>query len=507
LTPLLVAPVLALLAGAAHTFSFAPYEFPALQLVALAVLIALVQRQRSWRWAAFTGLAFGLGWFCTGVSWVYISMHDHGDMPLWAAAPATAGLCSYLALFPALAAGIAYRVTDRPGVRLLVAWPAAWALSEWLRGTLLSGLPWIASGYAHTEGPLAGFAPLLGTYGLCLIAAAVAGAVVTLVQPRSQAALTTRGCALAIIVLLVGGGLALQRLEWTHPIGAPIKVKLTQGNIPQDLKFTEGGTDLAAQRYSALMPDPPGAHADLVVLPESAFGVALLDLPPDAREGLLSFAGRHGTALVFGIFLEEPRGHYFNSAVGVQDKEAPQQYRKRHLVPFGEYIPFGFRWFVDLMRMPIGDQDHGAAYQPPMQLAGQRIAVNICFEDLFGAEIIHAWHDPALEPTLLLNLSNLAWFDDSIALPQHLQISRMRALETGRPVLRATNTGATAIIDPRGKVVAQLPFNLIATLRGEVTGYQGTTPYVRYGDIPALTLAVMLLAAALVARVSGTQGT
>jgi apolipoprotein N-acyltransferase len=136
-----------------------------------------------------------------------------------------------------------------------------------------------------------------------------------------------------------------------------------------------------------------------------------------------------------------------------------------------------------------------------MQLAGQRIAVNICFEDLFGAEIIAAWRDPAREPTMLLNLSNLAWFDDSIALPQHLQISRMRALETGLPLLRATNTGATAIIDPHGRVVSQLPFNQIATLRGQVSGFQGHTPYVKHGNIPALALALVLFGAAAAAQV------
>jgi apolipoprotein N-acyltransferase len=498
LTPLL-APLLALLAGVAHTLSFAPFDLPPLQLVALAVLIALVQRERSWQRAALAGFAFGLGWFCSGVNWVYISMHDHGDMPFWAAAPATAGLCSYLSLYPALAAGVAYRVSDRPGLRLLLAWPAAWALSEWLRGTVLTGMPWIASGYAHTDGPLAGFAPVLGAYGLCLIAAAVAGALVALVQPRSQVALATRVWALGIVLTCLGCGLVLQRIEWTHPIGAPIQVKLVQGNIAQDLKFSEGGTALAAQRYSALLPDPAGTHADLIVLPESAFGVPLLDLPPETRDDLLSFAGQHSTALVFGIFLEQPRFHYFNSALGVQGQEAPQEYRKHHLVPFGEYIPFGFRWFVDLMHMPIGDQDQGAAYQPPMQLTGQRIALNICFEDLFGAEIIRAWHDPAREPTLMLNLSNLAWFNDSIALPQHLQISRMRSLETGLPMLRATNTGATAIIDAHGRVVSQLPFNLIGTLRGEVTGYQGHTPYVRYGNIPTLVLAVLLLVSVVAA--------
>jgi apolipoprotein N-acyltransferase len=342
-------------------------------------------------------------------------------------------------------------------------------------------------------------------YGLCLIAALVAGAVGVLLQRASDLAPRTRVLALAIALLLIGGGQLLRPVEWTHPTGSPLKVKLVQGNIAQDLKFAEGGTDLAVQRYFALMPDPPELHTDLTVLPESAFPLPLGDLPPAVHDRLLDFPSEQHQALIFGIFLEEPRYEYYNSAVGLQDHGPLQRYSKRHLVPFGEYIPFGFRWFVDLMNIPIGDQQHGAPYQPPMQLAGQRIAVNICFEDLFGGEIIEAWRDPALQPTMLLNLSNLAWFNDSIALPQHLQISRMRALETGLPLLRATNTGATAIIDPHGRVEEQLPFNLIATLHGEVSGFEGRTPYVRYGDLPALGLAMILLAAAVAAQVMGRR--
>ena len=496
-----LAPTLSLLAGCAHALSFAPFNLPALQLAALAALIGLAQRQPSWQRAACIGFAFGLGWFATGVSWVYISLHDYGELPAWIAVLATGALAALLAAFPALAAGAAHRITDRPALRLLLAWPGAWALSEWLRGTVLTGLPWIASGYAHADGPLAGYAAVLGVYGLCLIAAMVAGAIVTVLQPRSAAGPRLRGAALAIAYALLAGGQILRPVQWTHPIGAPLQVKLVQGNIAQDLKFGEGGTELAVKRYFGLMPDPPGLHADLLVLPESAFPLPLGDLPADVRDSLLDFADQHHTALIFGIFLEEPRYQYFNSALGVQDREPPQRYSKRHLVPFGEFIPFGFRWFVDLMNIPIGDQQRGPPYQPPMQLAGQRIAVNICFEDLFGAEIITAWRDPAREPTMLLNLSNLAWFDDSIALPQHLQISRMRALETGLPLLRATNTGATAIIDPHGQVVSQLPFNQIATLRGQVSGFGGHTPYVKHGNIPALALALILLAAAAAAQV------
>jgi apolipoprotein N-acyltransferase len=206
---------------------------------------------------------------------------------------------------------------------------------------------------------------------------------------------------------------------------------------------------------------------------------------------------------VFGIFIEEPQQRFYNSAIGLApDSPGAQRYSKRHLVAFGEFIPFGFRWFVDLMRMPIGDQERGMRNQPPFDLAGQRVAVNICYEDLFGAEIIEAWHDPQRTPTILLNLSNLAWFNDSSALPQHLQISRMRALETGRPMLRATNTGATAIIGPHGEVTGLLKFNTAGVLDGAVQGYTGDTPFIRFGNLPALGLVFVLL---LVARWFGRR--
>lgn len=222
------------------------------------------------------------------------------------------------------------------------------------------------------------------------------------------------------------------------------------------------------------------------------------DLPP-YLEALESYARNRDAALIFGVFLEPQPEQYYNSAVGVTPQGEPLAYSKRHLVPFGEFIPPGFRWFVDLMNIPIGDQQRGAAYQSPMDLAGQRVAVNICYEDLFGEEIIAAWQDPARAPTMLVNLSNLAWFGDSLALPQHLQISRMRSLETARPMLRATNTGATAVIDARGEVQAALPFLATGALDAVVVATSGTTPYVRWGNAPALAAMALAFLIALVA--------
>ena len=476
--------------GLAHALAFAPWQLPWLQWLALSGLFALVLPIARARDAALAGFSFGLGWFGLGVSWIYVSMHVYGEMPALLAAAATAAFCAFLALYPALALGLAVRLATGPATRALLALPAAWAGSEWLRGVLLTGFPWLAGGYAHTDGPLAGYAPVLGVHGLTLVAALLAGSVALMARrPQRARLLAPAACAAA----LLAGGQALRAVDWTQPQGEPLRVRLLQGNVPQNLKFADGGMKLSEEAYLPLLRSE--AQDDLVVLPESVFPLPLSYLP-QATTDALAEVPRRGAALIFGIFIEEPRGHYFNSAVGLSPGGgAPQRYSKRHLVPFGEFIPWGFRWFVDMLQMPIGDQQRGVSYQRPMQLAGQRIAVNICYEDLFGGEIRRAWSDPAQAPTVLLNVSNLGWFDDSLALAQHLQISRMRALETGRPVLRATNTGATAIIDARGNVVAQLPYLMRGVLSGEVQGHRGDTPYLRLGDAPTLAAIVLGLVA------------
>ncbi|MCA3219334.1 MAG: apolipoprotein N-acyltransferase [Burkholderiales bacterium] len=494
--PSLVPTLLAAALGLAHALSFAPWNLPWLQVLALAGLFALAPHARSIWHAALLGFAFGLGWFGLGVSWVYISMHTYGGMPALLAGLATATFCAFLAIYPALALALAHRVALP--ARLALALPALWTGSEWLRGWLFTGFPWLASGYAHSDGPLAGLAPVLGVYGATLAAALLAGALALALHLRAA----RRAVVLAGLgaLLLLAAGQVLRGVQWTQPDGAPISVRLVQGNMPQDMKFSEQGLQRAVEVHSRLLDGP---RVDLAVLPESVFPIPLNYLPDHVTQTLLGFVRGQDSALVFGVFIEDPPGSYYNSAVGLRPDAgtagAPplQRYSKRHLVPFGEFIPWGFRWFVDLMRMPIGDQRRGAPYQGPMDLAGQRIAVNICYEDLFGREIISAWQVPDRAPTLLLNISNLAWFDDSIALDQHLQISRLRALETGRPMLRATNTGATAVIDARGAVTQVLPYRTEGALNAEVTGYAGTTPYVRWGDWPALIATGLVLLAGL----------
>jgi len=487
----------ALAAGALQAVSFAPWGLPWLQIVSLALLFGLAARSTSWRDGALLGFAFGLGWFGVGVSWVYISMHVYGQMPAWMAALATGGFAAFLAIYPGLALGVAQAFVPSRTVRVAIALPATWAGAEWLRGTLLTGFPWVAGGYAHTDGPLAGFAPLLGVYGVGLVAGLLSGGLALLSLPRRERGrLGYAWVAAALIVALLGGTLLGQQ-RWTQPAGSPIRVKLVQANQPQDMKFTAQGLARAFDDHWRLM---QGERADLVALPESVFPLPLQMVPSEFLAAFRTYVNERNSALVFGVFIEEPAGEYFNSAVAMfpQQGDAPwPRYSKRQLVPFGEFIPSGFRWFVDLMQMPIGDQRRGAATQAPLELVGQRIAINICYEDLFGHVIRAAWSDPSRQPTLMLNLSNLAWFQDSIALPQHLQISRMRSLETQHPMLRATNTGATAIIDASGRVTAQLPFNVAAALDGEVQGHIGETPFLRWGNGPALILIVALLLTAV----------
>ncbi len=497
-----IALVVALGAGISHALAFAPADLAWLELLALATLFCLGLSEERPRTAALLGFAFGAGWFGVGLSWIYISLSAYGGLWPPLAVLSTAALAGALALYPALALYAATARTSPGSLKRAVALMAAWTLSEWLRGILLTGLPWLSTGYAHTDGMLAGYAPLIGVYGVGTVAASIAAAAAWgALHYRRRARVAA---ALAFAISAFGAGAALRTHEWTQDFGRPIRVRLVQGNIAQDIKFAEGGLDEAIARYlpALRVRGPTGGASDanaplpdLIVLPESAFPVPVSDLPGEVLSAIGDANARAGAALIFGAFIVEPQERYFNSAIGLSaDRIEPQRYSKRHLVPFGEYVPTGFHWFMQLLRIPIGDQEAGDSYQPPMQLAGQRIAVNICFEDLFGALILDSWRDPARSPTILLNLSNLAWFNNSIALPQHLQISRMRALETGRPLVRATNTGITAFIDARGHVTARLPTLRQALIERTVQGKTGDTPFIRTGDSPILIVCALLLA-------------
>jgi apolipoprotein N-acyltransferase len=472
------------LLGAASVFGFAPFYLFPLPILALAAFLYLT-RLAAPAEAFRRGWAFGLGWFLAGVSWVYVSLHDFGMMPAPLAAVATLLFAAFLALFPATAVWLSLRPRLGPAARWLLVMPVFWTLLEWTRNWLFTGFPWQALGYAQApSSPLAGYAPILGVFGVSWLAAITAGA---LLLGRRWA------YGLAVAVWLLGAGLA--QVAWTQPVGEPVTVSLLQGNVAQEMKFRPEKLVATLQDYRRLV---LASDARLIVTPETALPLFLEYLPSGYLEELAAHVRRQNGGLLVGV-PERQGGAYYNSMLAL-DGGPPQLYRKQHLVPFGEFVPPGFGWIVDWLSIPLSDFSRGEAGQTPLALAGQRVAVNICYEDVFGEELIHALP----EATLMANVSNDAWFGRSFAPWQHLQISQMRALETGRWWLRANNTGITAILDEKGRVRAQLEPFRTGTLAGEAQGHAGMTPYARWGNAACLALLLAALAAAwMLARRNG----
>ncbi|MDO9386132.1 MAG: apolipoprotein N-acyltransferase [Thiobacillus sp.] len=474
-------------AGALAVAGFAPFDFWPLPILSLAVLFTLLARTASMRASFLVGLSWGLGFFIAGVSWVFVSLSVHGGMATWLAALATFLFCAVLALFPAAVGALqAYpkghkRWPVSPALRLLLLMPLAWGVTEWVRGWLFTGFPWLVAGYSQVPAsPLAGYAPLVGVYGVSFLLALIAALLAWSVTTRGR--LATRAWAVVAIVALGVGGQALRSVAWTTPDGAPTTVALLQGNIPQDLKWQPEKAQVTLESYARMATASP---AQLIVLPETALPLFESDLPDSYRAGLASLGRKNGGDVLTGVPTGSLAGAYYNSVISLGAAPS-QRYHKVHLVPFGEYIPLKavWGWVVEVLHIPLSDFARGAVDQRPLAIGGQRVASNICYEDAFGEEIIRQLP----EASVLVNVSNLAWFGDSFAPWQHAQMSQMRALETGRMMLRATNTGITAIIDARGHVLASLPPFTTGSLSGEIQGYAGSTPYVRWGNAPVLAL-------------------
>ena len=468
----------AFLLGATTVLGFAPFGLAPLPIFTAAGLLWLWQGATAPRRAAALGFAFGLGLFLAGVSWVYVSLHQFGAMPAPLAAIATLLFCAFLALFPALV-GYLQAQSDRPiASRQLLLIPALWTLTEWLRDWVFTGFPWLALGYSQAASPLRGYAALTGVFGLSWLAWLCAGLLLALARAKGRSA------ALAGLALVFGAGYGLERVEWTEPLGAPVTVSLAQGNIPQELKWDEARYAATVQLYRRMS---EGSPARLTILPETAIPRFLDLLDPELLRSLAQSARSRGGDLIIGLPVRDATGRYYNSVLSL-GASATQRYDKIHLVPFGEFIPSGFGWVLSVLQIPLSDFSRGSAAQAPLALAGQKIAVNICYEDAFGEEIIRFLP----EATLLVNVSNVAWFGDSLAPHQHLQIAQLRALETGRAMLRATNTGMTAIIDHHGNITASLPPFTQGTLNGTAQGRSGATPYVRWGNAPVIALALLV---------------
>ena len=517
-----------LIAGCAHAASIAwPFPFgyglglgqgqPAgwLQLLALALLAGQLDGARSWQRGAWLGGLFAVAMQCATFWWLFISLHVYGGLAAPLTVLAIVLLALLLGLYYAAAAGLFVALAPvRPALRAMV-FAALWLLAELARVKLLTGFPWGEGGYAHVDGWARPLAAWVGVHGLTFIAALVAAWLAfALLAPKtrwiSAVAVTVLSVAVAWLPVYNVGD-----VEPDPALIKPMSVTLLQGNIPQDEKF-EGGTGVvtALRWYGEQLRD---AQTALVVAPETALPLLPQQLPEGYWQALQTRFATGDQAALIGLPLGDYDTGYSNSVVGLKPAPAgqpgqpvplalpaPYRYDKHHLVPFGEIIPPGFHWFINLMHIPLGDFNRGAVGQPSFDWKGQRLAPNICYEDLFGEELGARFVDPAQAPTIFVNVSNIAWFGNTVAIDQHLQISRMRSLEFGRPMIRATNTGPTVIINRLGEVTHSLPRHTRGALVGEVQGRSGITPYAwwvgRFGLWPLWALGLAVAGMALLLR-------
>lgn len=478
--------ILPFLLGALCVLAFAPFYLYLLSFISLAGLFLLWANTQTAKEAAFIGFMYGLGLFGTGIYWIYISLHTYGGMPPIMAMLCTFLLAAFLSLFPAITGAIAKRIALKRTLTFLIAAAVLWGVADWVRSWIFTGFPWLAIGYSQVpHSPLAGYAPLFGIYGvsvLTVLSASMMSMLFTKHFKRTYKGITL----LVVIVIFITGGL-LQRIPWTVPVNAPLSVSLLQGNIDQRIKWAPEIAEHTLNQYLRMAEE---SHSRLIIMPETAMPVLSSNIPPAMLTRLKQHAIKNEGDILVGM-VERENGEYFNSVLSYGN--APTAiYRKSHLVPFGEFIPFKmlFGWiYRDWLNMPLSDLSRGGAHQKPMSVAGQHVAVNICYEDVFGEEIIRQL--PAA--SLLVNVSNDAWYGDSYAAEQHMQFSQARALETGRMMLRATNTGATAIIDEKGQIKAHAPHFVQTILHGTAQGFSGTTPYVRWGNLPFVLFSVITL--------------
>ncbi len=475
----------ALLAGALGPLAFAPLGGWPLAILSTAVLFVL------WlfsdiRSATRRGFLFGVGFFGVGINWVFISIYYHGFVPLVLSLALTAALILVMSLYPALLGNLlARRFPPRFGqaytqLKLLLAMPALWVLFEWFRGWFLTGFPWLSLGYSQVDGPLAGWAPLLGVFGISWLVALSAALLVAVVLEKQWRYMYFTG-----LVAIWGLALPLKEAYWTEPHKAPIKVALLQGNIPQDLKWHPDVRRPTIELYTELT--RKHWEADLIVWPETAVPAFYYEVETFLGD-LEAEAQQNNTDLLLGLLTHgEDNVSYYNTILSLGS--AREQYHKDHLVPFTEYLPM--KWLlgnlVRFMQVPMSDFSQGGSHQLPLNVAGQRAGISICFEDAFGEEMINALPSA----TFLVNVSNDAWFDDSWAPPQHLQMARMRALETERPLLRATNTGMSAIVDAKGSIKIQAPQFEIASISDTIQPRIGSTLYVMTGNWLVVMLALI----------------
>jgi len=488
----------AFVAGALLSLSFAPFGWWPLAILMPAILIGLWQGATPRR-AAVIGFWFNAGTFSVGTWWLYIAIREIGHAPLVLALFLMVGLVAIMSAYHALLGWVVAKFLPEYGaMRWLVGIPGAWLVTEWWRSWFLSGFGWLALGYAHTDNWLGGLAPIIGQFGLGLVTLLLAGGLIGLIHGDRR----TRIASASLYVVIWGAAFGLRGHEWTRPYSRPITVAVVQGAIPQDEKWIDGNLESILELYKTRTREAHGAS--LIVWPESAIP-DLANYHIDFYRDVYQEASAKGSSLMMGTLRAEPNKktgeeEYFNSVLSM-DKSTPGVgwYDKHHLVPFTEVVPlpeFAREW-LRLMTLPYSSFNRGAAHQAPLDAAGQKIVASVCYEDAYGSTQL-----PALRTgTMLVNVTNDAWFGHSPARYQHLQISRMRTMESGRPMVRAANDGVSAVIGSRGELIATAPEYEANVMRAELQPRTGLTPYASTGNWPIVCLALVFgLASAYLRR-------
>lgn len=482
--------LIAIVGGLITLLAFAPFGVFPFAVIGPGILFYL--------WLEATpGQAFRDGWFFAfglfgaGVSWLQISIDQFGNVGSFLATVLTALFIAFISIYYGLAGWMGQRLSTRLSrdVQLLVIYPCVWLLFEWLRGWLFTGFPWLALGYSQSDSLLKGFAPVLGVYGISYVLLLSATLLLTAIFTRSH---RRRLTALTTVVLLWAYGFILDGKTWTYQFGDPLRVSLIQGNIDQEKKWEPDQLAPTLKLYTDLTLD--NVESDLVIWPETAVPAFLQQVDEEVLQPLGEVLASEGSQLLVGVPIwDQEKKEYYNAMVSRGGK--PGSYRKRHLVPLGEYTPLKsmLQPLIDWLEIPMSQFSAGSYTQPPMMLAGHSVGISICYEDAFGEEVITSL--PSAK--FLINASNDSWFGDSLAPPQHLQIARMRALETGRYLLRATNTGISALIDNKGRVIASATPFKVETLNGNIQPMVGMTPYAVVGNYAVVVFVLLSLLLAM----------
>jgi apolipoprotein N-acyltransferase len=455
----------ALIAGAVLPLAFAPFHIFIAALLAPAML-AFIWRNRSKTFAAIAGFCFGLGLFGIGTSWIFVSVHQFSDTPFSIAILITLLFVMILAGFIALQGWFYARFIPSTSYRtLLLAFPSTWVLFEWLRSWLFSGFPWLYLGYSQMDTPLAGYAPILGVYGVSWLCAFSGVLILSYFLYPKRYLLTS-----LLLITIWAGGFGLQQINWTHTTGDPVRVALLQGNIDQNLKWNAKTREFIMHRYEIL--SAQARNVDTIIWPEASLPVPLPAGAPLLEKLKTELENHHQNALI-GLVVEQPDGRFYNGIEAI-GPNAEGVYYKRHLVPFGEFVPFEkmLRGLVGFFDLPMSYGLPGPAHQEALIAGPLRFAALICYEIVYPSLTLHSLDDT----NILLTISNDSWFGQSIGPHQHFQMARMRALELGRYLIRSTNSGITAITDQKGHVIAQAPQFVATTLIGEVFAVEGKTP-------------------------------